>query len=209
VPQPRKTHAEIEIKLAVTDLDATICAIQALGAVNQGRVFESNTLYDTPHSDLRHRGRLLRVRSESAPLAGRRNRQGRARKVVLTSKAPPPQPRNTEKRSRYKVRAEREVVAPKDRRDWRATLNALGFQPAFRYEKYRTSFRLRGLHLDLDETPLGTFLELEGRPAAIDRVARALGYKPDRYIRGTYWDVYVAACRRRGRPIRNMIFPAK
>lgn len=205
MPQPRKTNREVEIKLRVTDLRATILAIQALGATSQGRVFEANTLYDTPHSDLRRRGRLLRVRTESAAPESHGVRPNRVHRIVLTSKAPPP--RSAKTKSRFKERAEREVVVSHDSRDWRATLAPLGFQAAFRYEKYRTSFRLRGLHLDLDETPVGTFLELEGRPAAIDRVARTLGYKPSAYIRGTYWDVYAADCRRHGRPIKNMVFP--
>jgi adenylate cyclase class 2 len=209
VPQPRKTHAEIEIKLPVTDLAAAIRAIEVLGAVSHGRVFESNTLYDTPHSDLRLRGHLLRVRGEFTAPGTRRIHSPSVRRVVLTSKAPSRQRRAPKKRPRYKERAEREVVAPHDARDWRATLTALGFQPKFRYEKFRTSFSLRGLHLDLDETPLGTFLELEGHPAAIDRVARALRYPPSAYIRATYWDVYAADCRRRGRPIKNMVFSAK
>jgi adenylate cyclase class 2 len=233
VPQPPKTHAEIEIKLPVTDLRATVRAVQALGAVNHGRVFESNTLYDTPHSDLRHRGRLLRVRTESAAPGTTRIHTASVRRVVLTSKAPPRQQAPSKTKPRYKERAEREVAfwecgsllplvtrrglprrvrpgqSAKSARDWRATLRALGFQPKFRYEKFRTSFSLRGLHLDLDETPVGTFLELEGRPSAIDRVARTLGYTPDHYIRGTYWDVYASDCRRSGRPIKNMVFSAK
>ncbi|MFZ3330975.1 MAG: class IV adenylate cyclase [Candidatus Acidiferrales bacterium] len=209
MPQPRKTNSEIEIKLPVTDLRATIRAMRALGAVSQGRTFESNTLYDTPHSDLRNRGRLLRVRIESAAPATARIHSISVRRVVLTSKAPSRQHNATRKNRRYKERAEREEVAPHDARNWPATLAALGFQPAFRYEKYRSTFNLHGLHLDLDETPVGTFLELEGRPAAIDRVARALGYTPGQYIRATYWDVYAADCRRRGRPIENMVFPAK
>jgi hypothetical protein len=53
------------------------------------------------------------------------------------------------------------------------------------------------------------FLELEGQPKAIDRVARALRYTPADYIRGTYWDVYAADCHRRGREPKNMVFAAK
>ena len=81
-------------------------------------------------------------------------------------------------------------------------------RPTFRYEKFRTAYRLprSRLHLDLDETPVGVFLELEGEPRAIDRAARALGFAPSDYIRGTYWDVYAADCRRRGRIRRNMVF---
>jgi adenylate cyclase class 2 len=206
VPQTRKTNPEIEIKLRIADLRATARAIKALGAVSRGRLFEQNTLYDTPQSDLRRRGWLLRVRIETA--ADKTPSKPRLHRVLLTSKAPLRQAHGTKKNPRYKERAEREVIADPSR-NWPASLAALGFKPRFRYEKYRTSFRLRGLHMDLDETPLGAFLELEGQPKAIDRVARALGYTPADYIRGTYWDVYAADCRRRGRKPKNMVFPAK
>ena len=206
MPQSRKTNSEIEVKLRVTDIHATARAIKALGAISHGRVFEQNTLYDTPRSDLRRRGWLLRVRMETPAKPGASI--GRIRRVLLTSKAPMRQAHGTRKSPRYKERAERELVADPSR-DWPASLAALGFKPSFRYEKHRTSFRLRGLHMDLDETPVGVFLELEGQPRAIDRVAHALGYTPADYIRGTYWDVYAADCRLRGREPKNMVFPAK
>jgi adenylate cyclase class 2 len=89
---------------------------------------------------------------------------------------------------------------------WDRILRSIGLRPGFRYEKYRTTFRLPGLYVDLDETPVGVFLELEGTPKAIDRVARALGFSSRDYIRGTYWDLYAADCRDRGRLLRNMLF---
>jgi adenylate cyclase class 2 len=205
VPQSRKTNSEIEVKLRVADIHATARAIKALGATPHGRIFEQNTLYDTPHSELRRRGWLLRVRIETA--ADPTSSKPRFHRILLTSKAPPLQSRGTKENRRYKERAEREVVADPSR-NWAASLGALGFKPRFRYEKYRASFRLRGLHLDLDETPVGVFLELEGQPEAIDRVAGALGYTPADYIRGTYWDVFAADCHRRGRKSKNMVFPA-
>ncbi|MFZ0520524.1 MAG: class IV adenylate cyclase [Candidatus Acidiferrales bacterium] len=209
MPQPQKTNSEIEIKLPVTDPRATIRAIRALGATSHGRTFESNTLYDTPHSDLRKSGRLLRVRIEHAAPGTTRTQSTRVRRILLTSKGPSAQHGAKKKNPRYKERTEREVVTSRHFPDWHTTLASLGFERAFRYEKYRTSFRLCGLHLDLDETPLGTFLELEGHPTAIDRVARALGYTPAAYIRGTYWDVYAADCRRQNRKPSNMVFPKK
>ena len=80
-------------------------------------------------------------------------------------------------------------------------------------EKFRTRFRLcplhlDPLHLDLDETPVGNFLELEGSPRQIDRAARALGYRPADYLRATYWDLYAAHARRRGKIPRHMLFRA-
>jgi hypothetical protein len=64
------------------------------------------------------------------------------------------------------------------------------------------------LHVSLDETPVGVFLELEGAVPEIDKVASALNFSPPDYIRATYWDLYAADCRRRGRTPRNMLFHA-
>jgi adenylate cyclase, class 2 len=193
------TRRETEIKLRIVDLPALIHGLHRLGAVQHGRVLERNTLYDTPDSDFRLRGRLLRVRLETP--APSKTIPGGARRSVITSKAPVPALR----RSRYKQKLEREVAVGSATR-WPAILRALGLRAGFRYEKYRTTFRLPGLHLDLDETPAGVYLEIEGAPRAIDRVARALGFAPQHYIRGTYWDLHAADCRRRGRAPRNMLF---
>ena len=105
----------------------------------------------------------------------------------------------------YKVAQEIEQHV-KDPARLALALKALGFLEGFRYEKYRTSFRRRSLHFDLDETPVGIFLELEGKPAAINRTARALGFLPKDYIRATYWTLYAADCRRRHRKPQNMLF---
>ena len=105
----------------------------------------------------------------------------------------------------YKERLEIELEVKKTAR-WPQALEELRFRAGFRYEKYRTSFRLRHLHLDLDETPIGIFLELEGSPAAIRRTARALGFAPKDHLRATYWELYVSDCRRLKRTPRNMVF---
>jgi adenylate cyclase class 2 len=225
----RETHRETEIKLAVKDLPGLIDRLRGLGVRSRGRVLERNTLFDTDDSDLRTRGRMLRLRLETpapAPFA-----RGRPERMLLTAKAPPPGESGAVKEakgrpggsrrgqsSRYKENLEREVAltepsrrapraerTPRDR-GWAFAMGCLGLRTKFRYEKFRTSFRMQGVHLDLDETPVGTFLELEGRPAAIDRVARELGFTPSEYIRATYYEIYVAERRRRGRPVRHMLF---
>jgi adenylate cyclase, class 2 len=206
MPKPKKTNPEIEIKLRITDIPTILHKINALGAKTNGRVREQNSLHDTPQSDLLRRDMLLRLRIETP--AGRKTQNTRSERVILTSKAPSHQP-PTKKPSRYKERSEREQVAAKSSRQTAAALTSLGFRPAFRYDKFRTSFHLPNLHLDLDETPAGTFLELEGAPKAIDRAARALGFTKKAYLRATYWDLYVADCCRRGTNPKNMLFPAK
>lgn len=197
----RLAHRETEIKLRITDLPALIRKIRRLHPRCSGRVLERNILFDTPDSDFRRRGRLLRLRIETS--APSRLLPGGLRRAWITSKSPA----ETSASSRYKEKLERE--APMNpARDWLAAFRAIGFRPSFRYEKFRTSFRLGAVHLDLDETPVGTFLEIEGSPREIDRTSRALGFSPRAYIRGTYWDLYAADCRRRGRTPRNMLFHA-
>jgi len=205
----RRSSREIEIKLPFADLAALIGRLRRLRAVNLGRVFEQNTLYDTPEADLRRAGCLLRLRTETP--AGSSLVPPGAPSAVVTSKAPPPpsQARGRATRARYnaryKERLERELaIAHPDR--WPGILKTLGFRPAFRYEKYRTSLCLGRLRVDLDETPVGGFLELEGAPQAIEKTAQALGYTRRDYLRVTYWDLYVADCKRRGRAVGNMVF---
>jgi adenylate cyclase class 2 len=89
----------------------------------------------------------------------------------------------------------------------------LGMPGRFRYEKYRTTFRLpasqrwaRGLLIELDETPIGTFVELEGPAAAIDRAAKELGFASEDYIVTNYLVLYREECRRRGEKPGDMLF---
>ncbi|MGB8802796.1 MAG: class IV adenylate cyclase [Candidatus Acidiferrales bacterium] len=205
--QRKKTNPEIEIKLRITDIPELLHKIKKLHVIPQPRLREQNILYDTPQSHLRRRKMLIRLRIETSANPHAPANPAKER-VILTSKAPP-QPHRNNRPSRYKIRAEREQVASISSRQYAKALTSLGFRPAFRYDKFRTTFRLQDLHLDLDETPAGVYLELEGTPKAIDRAAKALGFAKDQYLRATYWDLYVAACRRRGTKPKNMLFSAK
>ncbi|HKQ86375.1 MAG TPA: CYTH domain-containing protein [Candidatus Acidoferrales bacterium] len=215
MPRKSDTHRETEIKLAVKDLHGLIEKLHALGIKPRGRVLERNTLFDTDGSDLRSRGRLLRLRTETpAPSAFA---VGGPERMVLTAKSPAPPEGALGKRDLYKQNLEREVVlraskrAPGAKRTlvdrgWPFALGCLGLRSKFRYEKYRTAFRVKDVHLELDETPVGTFLELEGKPEAIDRLAHDLGFAPKDYMRATYFDLYSAERRKKGRPVRHMLF---
>ena len=196
---------EIEIKLLVRSIPELIARLKRIGAVPLGRVFERNTLFDTPSADFRRSGCLLRVRTET-PAAGHSIRAG-DRRAVLTFKAPPTKTaeKRRARRPRYKERLERELSI-RTPAAWPRILLSLGLHPAFTYEKLRTTFVLGRLQLDLDETPAGAYLELEGAPASIDRAAKALGYSSRDYFTSTYWDVYAADCRRRGVHPRNFVF---
>jgi adenylate cyclase, class 2 len=200
-------HREIEIKLRVADLGQIIGKIRSLGARTRGRVHEYNALFDTPDLGFWRTGRLLRLRVET-PAASRPIPAGR-RGAWLTSKVPAPA-RARGSRSLFKERLESEVSVANPLRFLRR-IARLGFRRGFCYEKYRTPFRIPGLnlHIDLDETPVGVILELEGSPYLIRSVARRLGFSRRDYLRSTYGELYAAECRRRGIPPGNMLFGAK
>jgi adenylate cyclase class 2 len=200
----RHKNRETEIKLRVTDVAALRRLLRRMGAHGGGRVYEHNILHDTSRRGLARSGRLLRLRCETPAKGGAvpsRVSGGRSR-AWLTYKGP------AGRTGRYKVREEIEV--PVVRPEVLASVfGAIGLLPTFRYEKFRTRHSLpgfSGLHLDLDETPVGTFLELEGPKRQIDRAARRLGYSPADYITASYWGLYCDACRRLGRRPGNMLF---
>ena len=155
--------------------------------ISKRRVFEANTLFDTSSGDLRSTGRLLRVRH-----AGTRG--------VVTYKG-------REAEGKYKDREELETDVSDPQRT-AEILTRLGFVAGFRYEKYRTEYKRLGEAgvATLDETPVGVFLELEGRPAWIDRTAKRLGFPESAYITASYYGLYAAWCRDRGLQPTNMIF---
>jgi adenylate cyclase class 2 len=204
----RSAHGlEIEIKLHVPDLRAMRGRLAHLGAKAHGRIFESNTLYDTSDARLRTSGRLIRLRVETRTNT-RAVRLRASSRAVLTYKAPIAGRAKPRTSLRYKEREEIEVEVTNST-DLARILEGLGLRPGFRYEKYRTKYTLKSLprlEADLDETPAGIFLELEGPRRQIDRAARLLGFTPSDYDSRSYWHLHQEYCRRRGINAPHMIF---
>lgn len=63
--------------------------------------------------------------------------------------------------------------------------------------------------IEVDETPIGAFVELEGPSAAIDRAAQELGFDKRDYIVKNYLALYVEDCRRQGKEPKDMVFASK
>lgn len=207
---------EIEIKLRVSDVSALRHRLKQLRAREiLPRTYESNTLYDTPSRSLNRRGQLMRIRIEQPSANARHVRTARTSSAILTYKSPSGSFRGSQTtfrkrndRARFKIRDEVEIIVSDGER-MSGILHALGLRPAFRYEKFRTTYALpgiRGLKVEFDETPVGLFLELEGSAATIDRAARLLGYARSDYMTETYGALYIADCRRHGRKPANMLF---
>jgi adenylate cyclase class 2 len=85
----------------------------------------------------------------------------------------------------FKVREEFETDAA-NRGQLKKILKALGLQPVFGYRNYRTIFRKGRLTIALDETKVGTYLELEGERHEITKFAKALGFSRADFITTTY-----------------------
>lgn len=167
---------EIEVKLAVEnmgDLRRDLCSRGFQIVVP--RFHEMNLVFDTPDGQLARQHRLLRLRQ-----AGDQN--------VLTAKSPVASDRD---HPGYKVRREIEVRVS-DFSTTRAILESCGFGVVFSYEKYREILEGAGVHVMLDETPVGNFMEIEGEPPAIDRLAAGLGFQKHNYITANYRSLFHA-----------------
>ena len=190
IPKMDEAPREIEIKLRFDSADAARAQLERLGArLRVSRVFEDNILYDRAHDPLTPAGRALRLR-RAGPLN------------LLTYKGP------VAGEQRYKVRIENETEVANAAATERI-LAALGFEPVYRYQKFRSVFELEGLEICLDETPLGCFVELEGQPDAIDRAATRLGFAPEDYVRESYRELHERAAKARGEVATALLLSAE
>jgi adenylate cyclase class 2 len=153
------------------------------------RAFEANLLFDTPERSLRAERRLLRVREFGGV-------------ATLTYKGTP-------ETGRHKSREELETEVA-DAETLRTILGRLGYLPFFRYEKYRTVYQRPGETAGLavlDETPIGCWMELEGRPEWIDATAPRLGFTQQQYSTESYGALWLQHCREHGIVSNDMVFP--
>ncbi len=215
---------EREVKLRIENLKALARALKKLGAKRvsdgTGRVHEWNVIFDTPQGGLAKHGQLLRIRTETPEGRARRSVGAGGTRVVLTFKRPAELSKTDLETGdrfagagRHKVREEIEVEVA-EAGNLTKILEGLGMRGWFRYEKYRTTFKLpavahwaEGLLIELDETPVGTYVELEGPAEAIDRAARELGFSPRDYVLKNYLALYVEQCRQKNEEPHDMVFP--
>jgi adenylate cyclase class 2 len=211
---------EIEIKLAIRNSKVLLRVLKRLGAKPANpkapRMHEMNLIFDTPDGGLAKHGQLLRIRTEMAAPAKKGSKSKVAARTLLTFKSPPEELAIGDVGHagdrRHKVREEIETELT-DGAAMQRIFEGLGLRGWFRYEKYRTTYVLPGRHawakgllIEVDETPIGTFVELEGQAAAIDRAAKELGYSPKDYVLKNYLVLYVEECKRKGEQPKDMLF---
>jgi len=106
-----------------------------------------------------------------------------------------------------KVREEHETAVA-DGEVLLTILHELGLDVRFRYEKYREEYTAGDVIVALDETPIGTFVEIEGGEAGILAMAQALGRSPADFVLESYRSLFVAWRAEQGLTGGDMIFPA-
>ncbi len=165
---------ESEIKIPVAELDSIRRRLDQKGAEQLSpRQDEVNILFDTTDGSLGANGRVLRVRR-----VGERS--------LLTFKGP------ASWDGAVKLRREIELEVSSSRAI-SEMLHALGYAPWMRYEKKRESWTFGGVRIELDHTPMGDFVELEGPVADLEDTARALELDPERAVAQSYislWQLF-------------------
>ena len=207
--------AEIELKFPVHDLARLQASLPSLGfLLDTPRTFEQNTLYDTTDRTLRAARQILRIR--------------RYGDLWTVTHKRPSDPSEQEEPTRYKVRIESETQI-EDGPALAAIFHHLGYDPVFRYEKYRTQWLLATpiidgplftnpvhpsepfsvnptLHLVLDETPIGDYAELEGPPAWIDDTLAKLEVDPATCLTKSYGSLFLDWKQRTGSLAEHLTF---
>lgn len=138
---------ETEVKLRIPSTEAMLPLLAALGfSEAEPMQAEHSTLWDRGE-ELRSKGSALRLRRYAG-------------QCLLTWKGPKlPDPE-------LKIRPEIETVI-QDFEAMENILSALGYSPVMTMVKRRAMFLRDALVACLDETPFGSYLELEGDPQAI------------------------------------------
>lgn len=177
---------EREIKLRFADAAAARQAVLAAGATPlRGRRLQEDCLLDTVDGLLHKRRCVLRVRLESG-------------KSLLTFKGPV-------QLSPMKLREECETIVG-DGFVLIRVLEELGFRVWFRYQKYREEFASGDVIVAVDETPVGTFVEIEGSEDGIASMTQALARTPGDYLLDSYRTLFAQYCEAQGIEVQDMLF---
>ncbi len=148
------SNRETEVKFYIQNPRALEYRLAQAGAeLRHPRVYERNVRYEDVNRVLIRNGIVLRLREDS--------------RVRLTYKESGSVHNDIVSRPEWEVEigdfATMEIILAK-----------LGFFPAMMYEKYRTTYRLNGTEVVLDEMPFGYFAEIEGTHETIEAAIKTL-----------------------------------
>ena len=184
--EARGNSVEVELKYIGADLeDARRRLVEAGARLKGPRSLETNATFDDADASLRAAEKLLRLRDGNE----------------LTVKIPVLD---------AKFKSRREITAHVADGNIEEILEALGYRPTWRYEKYREGWDLDGMWVTLDEMPfVGPVVEIEGNRDRIDSTAEMLGLSDLRTSTGNYRSLYEEYRSAHGLPPGDMTFEAE
>ena len=163
---------ETELKIPVAGLAPVREMLSASGGQQQhSAAREENILLDTDDRRIASKSGVLRLR-----------RHGSRR--MLTLKGAPTY------RGAIKERTEHELEIS-DLETMQVILEQLGYHVVARYEKDRESWKIGKVMVELDHTPMGDFVELEGPPGELEVTAHSIGLDPNQAVRGSYLSLWL------------------
>lgn len=163
-----KDTVERELKFAEVEHDRLRDRLLDMEAERMwNSVLEENWVFDRD-GELEKQECVLRLRRDP-------------RGAWLTYKGP------AEYEGQTKVRSEHETEIS-DPDAARLILESLGYEVTRRYEKRRELWRVGGVTVALDRTPIGEFAEFEGEAA--EALAKRFGFDPAKAERRTYLRLY-------------------
>jgi adenylate cyclase, class 2 len=178
---------ETEVKIEIGDPEDFCRRLNVLNpSLKSGRHFEDNHLLDFAEGTLKAGKRLLRVRFA-------RN------SALLTYKGPASDNGIFKTREELETQIEDGAVALQ-------IFEQIGMRLWFRYQKYRQEFLVEGVSVAVDETPVGNYAEFEGSEEGIRNLARKMGIDESRFLRSSYYSIYLEYCRKNGQVPDYMIF---
>lgn len=184
--EARGNSVEVELKYIGADLgDARRRLVEAGARLEGPRSLETNATFDDADESLRTAEKLLRLRDGHE----------------LTVKIPV-------RDAKFKSR--REITAHVADGNIEEILEALGYRPTWRYEKYREGWDFDGMWVTLDEMPfVGPVVEIEGNRDRIDSTAEMLGLSHLRTSTGNYRSLYDEYRGEHSLPPGDMTFEAE
>lgn len=177
--------AERELKFRVEDLAELRARLLDLEAerINKSQT-EDNWIFDRG-DELRSLGCVLRLRLDG---------QG----TLVTFKGPARFEGAVKVRSEYETRVN-------DAEAMRSILEHLGYRAVTRYQKKREEWRIGGIVVALDNTPMGDFVEFEGDGA--EKLSERCGYAAEDAERRTYVELYSDYRREHPEAPEEMLLP--
>ena len=180
------SNQETEVKFYVSNIQDIEMRLQRMEAhLLEPRTHEVNLRFDTPAGDFQRDGKVLRLRKDKA--------------VHLTYKD------QSQLKDGALTRREIEFEVS-DFENAKQFIEALGYQVIFLYEKYRTTYELDGAHIMLDETPIGSFVEIEGELDTLKPIAEKLGQDWSAAVPASYHALFERVCKARGLTFRDLSF---